>query len=282
MTRRRLIAFAVALSLLISTIFFFYIRADLWFYIEESLRIPSALDLEEITLSEGEEWGIAELCDREDVCTSSVLMLVNREHPLPDGYEAVLEDYNGARMHPLMVDSYIAMRDRVQALTDVRIYVSSDYRTREEQEEILASSPEGIAAGVGCSEHEAGLALDLYAPYYAGESFLKSSAGRSVNRVCSDYGFIIRYPRDKEDVTGIAYEPWHVRYVGAPHAKLMRDAKLTLEEYIESFPLEAWMSCGDYLILRTSKDRVFMPYAWETCEISPDNTGCYIITLKIA
>lgn len=283
MTRKRIVALAIVLCILIGTVFFFYVRADVWFYIEDTLRVPSPLALTEADpFEETETWTLEQLMSHETVTVSNVLMLVNRLHPLPKDYEALLEDYNGARMHPLMVDPYVSLRDRVEALTDVRIYVSSDYRTKEEQEEILAESPEGIAAGVGCSEHEAGLALDVYAPYYAGESFLRSPAGRSVNRICSDYGFIIRYPRDKEEVTGISYEPWHLRYVGAPHAALMTEARLTLEEYIEALTSEVWFSNDEYLILRTAEKSVELPSDWKRCEISPDNTGYTVITLKMS
>jgi D-alanyl-D-alanine carboxypeptidase len=207
-------------------------------------------------------------------------MLINEAHPLPSDYQASLKEYNGAKMHPLMVDPYVALRDRVEKLTGVRIYVASDYRTSEEQEQIFAESEEGMALRVGCSEHEAGLALDLYAPHYAGESFLRSSAGRSVNRICSDYGFIIRYPRGKEDVTGISYEPWHLRYVGEPHAALMTRAELTLEEYLEALTPETWFSYGEYMILRTAQSEVSIPKGWVSCDLSPDNLGYTVITLK--
>ena len=59
-------------------------------------------------------------------------------------------------------------------------------------------------------------------------------------RRAADFGFILRYPKGKEDVTGIGYEPWHFRYVGWPHAKLMEERHLVLEEYLEwlhDFPL---------------------------------------------
>lgn len=282
MSRKGVVALASALSVLIAAIFFFYIRADVWFSVEEALRPATPLRLEEVSLEKTQRLSMDELAARKDVRVSATMMLVNASHPLPEGYDAELEEYNGAQMHPLMVDSYIAMRDRVLELTDVRIYVSSDYRTRKEQEEILASSPEGVAAGVGCSEHEAGLALDLYAPYYAGESFLRSSAGRSVNRICADYGFVIRYPKGKEAVTGISYEPWHVRYVGAPHARLMHASRLTLEEYVEALPPERMLRAGDYLILRTAMEEISMPLSWEECVISPDNTGYWIVTVKIS
>ena len=238
--------------------------------------------LEAACVDEGDTYSLDELSQLENVECNNTLMLVNKEHPLPQDYQADVTDYNGALMHPRMVDAYVALRDRVEERTRVRIYVSSDYRTKEEQEEILLESEEGAAAPVGCSEHEAGLALDVYAPYFAGKEFLHSPAGRDVNRICHEHGFIIRYPRGKESVTEIGYEPWHIRYVGEPHAKVMSEAGITLEEYVEYLTPEEWFSHGDYLILRTQKDSVVLPRGWQSCEISPDNTGYRIITLKIS
>lgn len=257
------------------------LHGELWFYLEQSLRIYSAPDLQIIeTTEDAVEWSVEKLTTAENVTVSKTLMLVNASHPLPDGYEAELKEYGGALMHPLMIDSYIALKTAVYEKTGVNIYVSSDYRTREEQEAIIAESEDGIAAQIGCSEHEAGLALDVYAPYYAGMEFLKSEAGREVNRICQEYGYIIRYPRDKVDVTEISYEPWHLRYVGAPHAKIMADSGLTLEEYIEYLTPEVWYQSGEYMILRTQKDTVLMPEAWTSCHLSSDNTGYTIITVK--
>ena len=224
-------------------------------------------------------WTLEELISQENVTASYNLMLVNSTHPLPEGYVAELIEYNGAKMHPLMRDPYISLRDDVQAATGVRIYVASDYRTREEQEEIFASSQSGIAAHVGCSEHEAGLALDVYAPYFDGINFLRSHAGRMVNEVCAEYGYIIRYPVGKQDVTGISYEPWHIRYVGAPHAALMSRSGLTLEEYIDFLQPDVWYASENYLISRRSPDDLSLPDGWSQCDVSPDNTGYYIITL---
>ncbi|MBQ3014045.1 MAG: D-alanyl-D-alanine carboxypeptidase family protein, partial [Clostridia bacterium] len=106
------------------------------------------------------------------VTESKTLMLVNLEHPLPEGYEADLEEYNGAKMHPLMVAPYIALRDTVQERTGIRIYVSSDFRTAEKQAELLEQYGPDRAAPVGCSEHEAGLSLDVYAPEHGSYAFL--------------------------------------------------------------------------------------------------------------
>lgn len=209
------------------------------------------------------------------------LMLINAEHPLPQDFTPVLIEYNGARMHPLMQEGYVAMRDAVQARTGIRIYVASDYRTSEEQRELYEADGSNVAASVGCSEHEAGLALDVYAPRYDGEDFLRSRAGRRVNEVCGDYGYIIRYPIGKEAITGIRYEPWHLRYVGAPHAKIMSDAGLSLEEYINLLTPGTRYESGDYVILRCRADEILLPEGFLSCEISPDNTGCYVITLRM-
>ena len=226
-------------------------------------------------------WSFEELILAEGVSHSCNLLLVNASHPLPEGYEPSLVEYNGAKMHPLMRDPYVALRDDVQAATGVRIYVASDYRTAEEQAELIASSESGIAAPIGCSEHEAGLALDVYAPYFGGSQFLRSRAGRMVNEICEDYGYIIRYPSGKEDVTGIEYEPWHIRYVGAPHASIIMNSGITLEEYIELLTPGVWYVSGEYLISRRASDDLHLPNGWTTCDISSDNTGYFIVTLRM-
>ena len=184
-------------------------------------------------------------------------------------------------MHPDMIGPYAAMRDEIQRRTGMRLYVSSDYRTREEQESLLKESEAGVAAQLGCSEHEAGLALDVYVPYFAGEGFLQSRAGRLTGEISCNYGYVIRYPLDKEGITGIAYEPWHLRYVGEPHARLMTDAGLTLEEYIDSLSPDVWCSAHGYLISRQRADSLCAPAGFDCCEVSFDNTGYCILTVKM-
>ena len=83
----------------------------------------------------------------------------------------------------------------------------------------------------GCSEHHTGLAFDVTVP---GESFPLTKQCKWLAENCWEYGFIIRYAEEKEAITGIGAEPWHIRYVGQPHARLMRDHDWCLEEYIAS------------------------------------------------
>ena len=233
-------------------------------------------------LNDSQTQTLAEWLLDERVTYDQTLILVNLDHPLPADYEADIAPYNGAQMHPSMIEHYVALRDYVKEKTGIRIYVSSDFRTSEEQAELLEKYGPDRTAPVGCSEHEAGLALDVYAPNHASYEFLNSPAGREVNRICHEYGFIIRYEVDKTEVTGFDYEPWHLRYVGAPHAELIANSGLAYEEYIEALKPETWYPYENYLILRTSNtEQIALPTSFTSCHISPDNTGCYIVTIKL-
>ncbi len=241
------------------------------------LQLTSTVLTEDSTTKPIAEWL---LDDR--VTMDNTMILVNREHPLPEGYEADLVEYNGAKMHPSMVEPYIALRDTVQENTGIRIYVSSDFRTPEKQAALLEIYGPDRAAPVGCSEHEVGLSLDVYAPGRDSYDFLRSPAGREVNRICAEYGYIIRYDADMEAITKIDYEPWHLRYVGAPHAELITASGLAYEEYINAIIPETWYSYQDYLILRTANmESLTLPTNFTSCHISPDNTGCYVVTVEL-
>lgn len=280
--RYRFLILFLAAAVLVSAGAVAWIHGEWWFPLTESLRRRPSPDLSPADASLfSREWTLDDLSAAENVTGNDLLMLINADHPIPEGYTPELTEYNGAVMNPAMVDDYIRMRDEIQEKTGIRIYVSSDYRTPEDQEQILAESGGGIAALPGCSEHEAGLALDLYAPRFSGMRFLRSAAGRAVNRDCGKYGFIIRYPDKKSDVTGISYEPWHVRYVGAVHAGIMMESGLTLEEYLDLLTPGIWFVSGDYAILRTDAENIRMPEEWISCEISPDNTGCVVLTLRL-
>ena len=92
------------------------------------------------------------------------------------------------------------------------------------------------SAKPGMSEHQTGLSIDLSTPSIKNElveKFDKTKEGIWLRDNCYKYGFIIRYPKGKEDITGYAYEPWHIRYVGQKAAQEIHDETLTLEEYLE-------------------------------------------------
>lgn len=90
----------------------------------------------------------------------------------------------------------------------------------------------------GHSEHHTGLAFDIITPEYhtnvytLNEAFMETDAYEWLVLHCTDYGFVLRYPKDKTDITQINFEPWHYRYVGVEHAKFMEANNLCLEEYV--------------------------------------------------
>lgn len=93
-----------------------------------------------------------------------------------------------------------------------------------------------IVAVPGESEHHTGLALDLPSRKHPAleTSYLDTPQGAWLKEHAWEYGFVIRYPADKVDITGISYEPWHIRYVGLPHSAVMQRENWCLEEYIEA------------------------------------------------
>ena len=211
-------------------------------------------------------------------------MLVNTEYTLEKDFVPDIEEYKDTTvyMSRCMLDAYARLSAAVKERTGKKLYVSSDFRTAEEQEELYLEDPL-TATLPGASEHQTGLSLDVYVAYYAGDGFIKSFAGRFVNANSWRYGFIIRYPSYAEDVTGIRYEPWHIRYVGHPHADVIYNNHITLEEYVLSLSVGEWYEIEGYLVCRQalSEQGTFeLPNSFEKCVISPDNTGYYIVTVN--
>ena len=124
------------------------------------------------------------------------------------------------------------------------IDISSGYRSYEYQEKLIEKFIQNrgleetlkIAAMPGTSEHQTGLCLD-YEKFYYENGKIMSSLSESdiefkiVKDIAHEYGFILRYPKGKENITGYAYEPWHLRYVGKKIAKEIYKSDITLEEY---------------------------------------------------
>lgn len=230
--------------------------------------------------SECEATSLYKLIENGAVLSDS-LMLINSEHSLNESYVPVLIDLDGNQVYinECAEKSYRNLKKAVQDNCDDSLYIISSYRTALEQNEIIKSEGE-YAADIYSSEHLTGLALDVYVMYHAGIGFLESSAGKFVNENCHEYGFIIRYPYYGEEITGIPYEPWHLRYVGLPHSKIIMENKLTLEEYINSFVPGSFYFYDDYFITRQPKNNICLPDGLYEIIISPDNTGFCIITGK--
>ncbi len=178
------------------------------------------------------------------------LILVDSVTPVPEGYEPQLAAAGGV----LLEKSAAAACDELlkSALDDgVALAVLSGYRTGEYQRLLWNKSvheymSEGLSfdeaerltgrylARPGHSEHETGLACDFTTPGSTDtrDDLAATPAGIWLCRNAARFGFILRYPRMKEHITGIAYEPWHYRYVGLSHSLVIKERGLTLEEYL--------------------------------------------------
>lgn len=213
---------------------------------------------------------------------SQGLLLVNATYPVPENFSLNLEEYknSGVFMQKEMVKSYEALAEAVKKECNEQLFIKSSYRNREEQEEEYAADPV-VAAVPGTSEHETGLALDVYVAGYAGYGFLKSEAGQYVNTHCWEYGFIIRYPLGDEEETGIPYEPWHLRYVGTPHAEIMEKNDWTLEEYLDKLKLGKIYQVGENFVSRQQMGQLLIPAQAQEVKVSPDNCGNCVVWGKV-
>lgn len=224
---------------------------------------------------------VDELKNDKRVVFDCSMMLINNENPVEKDYPFDLLYYKSTEMqlNSCVAQPFDELSEAVSDEFGNKLYVSDGYRTADEQERLEGDNK--YAAPVDASEHQAGLALDVYVQYHAGKAFLKSEEGRFVNQSCWQYGFIIRYPYYGKKKTGIEYEPWHIRYVGAPHAEIIYKNRLTLEEYISGLEYGKLYKYGEYIVERQNGKNIKTPLEYRSAVISPDNCGGYICTFNV-
>lgn len=280
------IVIAVAILLFLSAVAIVISKNlhNIFVFTEKNGFFKSKVDIETVHDLKTYPLTVEELNNDDRVVFDQSLMLINTEYMLPEGFEAEISEYKTTTvyMNNCMLSEYAKLSDHISRKFSQKLYVSSDFRTAEEQEELYEQDPL-TATLPGASEHQTGLALDVYVAYYSGEGFLRSPVGRYVNSHSWEYGFIMRYPSYGEESTGIRFEPWHIRYVGYPHAKVIYKNHITLEEYVASLELGKWYEIDGYYVCRqalSNSDSLEMPIEFSECVISPDNTGYYIITIR--
>lgn len=189
------------------------------------------------------------------------LVLVNKENKLGrnDVPENLVDCVNtrddGRDTQKLVYEAELALQaflnearafgfDDVSVTSAYRGYYTQDYLfdkyvenelhkfdTREEAEEYVST----YSSRPGTSEHQTGLCVDMHNLSSASQSFGSTDAAKWLEENAYKFGFILRYPKDKEDVTEIMWEPWHFRFVGRYHATRIHELGLCLEEYIETY-----------------------------------------------
>lgn len=192
------------------------------------------------------------------------LYVIGNDDPLPEGFSVVTKTVAGERVLDERCADYAIEMLKAAEKDGIDLYVTSSYRSVQKQAENLESytnsliaqgwSAEDAAAQAkkeialpGCSEHNAGLAMDIVSSDYwsnhddLDESFEELPHFDWLVDNSWKYGFILSYPEGKEDITGFIYEPWHYRFVGLSHAerihKIYEDTGefLTVNEYIERY-----------------------------------------------
>lgn len=164
------------------------------------------------------------------------ILIANKSYSLPADYNP-----NG-----LTDATYTAFQELSAgaAADGLNIYISSGFRSYDYQDEIYNNyvsiygqeTADTFSARPGHSEHQTGMAIDVN---IIDDSFIGTPEAEWIDAHCNEYGFILRYPQGKQEITGYKYEPWHIRYVGKEVAQAIKEAAeaagdpyLTLEEYL--------------------------------------------------
>lgn len=181
------------------------------------------------------------------------LLLVNKTHRLAENLEMETKQIFSEEVDARIYDSLVQMLEDGERDSDRQFLVCSGYRSVDFQQtlfdnkiaEIQAEHPEytyeeayieasTIVAIPGASEHNTGLTVDICAMDFQMliEEYEETDEAKWLKENCYKYGFILRYPKGKEDITQIIYEPWHFRYVGVEAATEIMTQGITLEEYL--------------------------------------------------
>lgn len=225
---------------------------------EVQASLETSVNVEELyTTTNKEEANIKEEENRKEKDIDSTtsdweLLLVNKNHKVPEGYVVELEEVeDGHQVDKRIVESLKQMLAdaRKEGLSPL---ICSSYRTNDKQQKLYnnkvreyerwgcsSEEAEELAsywvAIPGTGEHETGLAVDIVSRDYQilDEKQEQTDVQKWLIENSYKYGFTLRYPTDKKDITMINYEPWHYRYVGIDNATYMKEQDMCLEEYID-------------------------------------------------
>ena len=221
-------------------------------FLAVTLAVKNGLPAALADLAGGKGAAAAFASDGEPVDKSSFsLRLVNADNPLPAGFTVETKALENGERFDARAFSALAQMLADGAGQGLNFVVCSGYRTMEQQTQLynkkvayykdqgLSASAAGekaatVVARPGTSEHNLGLAADICALDYQRleDGYAETDEAKWLLENCADYGFILRYPKEKEQITGVIYEPWHFRYVGKAAAKEIMASGLCLEEYL--------------------------------------------------
>ena len=233
----------------------------------DHLNMDNQVSLDDILEAGDLDSGSEVIIDDEDVALGSEeaseisftkddwkIMLVNKQHPIPEDYEFPLGTISGSmrcdeRIIQPLLDMMKAARN-----DGISLIVCSPYRDMDRQTMLFTNKVNRYMDGgmsymdaynlasqavtvPGSSEHQVGLAFDIITDGYSSldEGFGNTAAGKWLAANSYKYGFVLRYPAGKEEITSIEFEPWHFRYVGVDAATIMAQNDMCLEEFWSNY-----------------------------------------------
>lgn len=176
--------------------------------------------------------------------SKDTLMLVNKYYYLEEDYVPDIVKvgssyaYQGNKIRQDVLDAFINMQSAAKD-EDIVLIINSSYRSYADQQNVWTArkningiaKADQYAARAGFSEHQSGLAIDI-AQFNSSEDDFENTPGFTwLTNHAHEYGFILRYPKDKENLTGYNYESWHYRYVGVEVATKVKEENITYDEY---------------------------------------------------
>jgi zinc D-Ala-D-Ala carboxypeptidase len=180
-----------------------------------------------------------------DLVYQGNLLLVNNDYPVIE--ESIKSDVIDLFSHKELINGYRLLDSKIQLSEEVaqeflkmiaaaendgvrHFSINSGFRDFAEQSILYQEMGSDYALPAGYSEHNLGLSVDVGSTQM---KMNKAPEGKWIEKNAWKYGFVLRYPKDKSHVTGILYEPWHIRYVGLPHSAIMKEKNFVLEEYMD-------------------------------------------------
>ena len=230
-------------------------------------------------------------------------VLVNKEHKIKDNYLSKIElittkdvDNLDVQVEKEAYNAYLKLKKFLQN-KKIIIGISSAYRSKKYQQEVYDEFVEKygkdyadkVVAPVGCSEHHTGLAIDINIkvngawPNGNKELMEQENYYKAIHKYFTSYGFILRYPKGKENITGYPYEPWHIRYVGKVVAKIIAKENYTLEEYLNNYSgvivVNKQQGITSFDVVNTISKTLGIKKIGHTGTLDPLATGVLVVTI---
>lgn len=252
-------------------LFICLIAASITFYVKQPITTDMDISLAESSVVDGN------------------LLLVNRDIALQADPTNLVEIPQDLSPNVTVEERFLVQQPMLKALTILfdaardeglqHFIINSAYRSGNLQSELFEKYGSDYALPSGHSEHQTGLSIDIGSTQGTMDSVAE---GKWLENNAAQYGFILRYPADKVDITGIDYEPWHFRYVGLPHSIIMQDKNFVLEEYLAYIKKEKVFKAkvhGVHYVIQYSENEptTSIPKS-EQFTISGDNMDGFIIT----